>query len=342
MAKTTYKIDNWSHYNRALVRRGSLSVWISEEAIDNWLYEGPPQWGRDPVYSDFAIETCLRLRLVYQLPLRQTQVFASLFELMEADLPVPNYSTLSERGKDLPIDLCVGGQNEAQSNPGEERAQGGGDADTEAQPRHIVIDSTGLKVYGEGEPTHRWWVEKRRQHGKSKRRTWRKLHIGLDVETGEITAERLTGNDTHDASQVEGLLEETVDRAGPVAHVVGDGAYDTWKSYEAIAGAGATPAIPPQKNAKIKRHGNCNGPPLPRDEALRYIRRHGLRKWKREQGYHRRSLVETALGRFKQIIGRVLRSRERSRQRTEARLGCQILNRMTQLGMPESYAVAAG
>lgn len=145
------------------------------------------------------------------------------------------------------------------------------------------------------------------------------VHIGLDVETGEITAERLTDNAKHDSSQVEELLEETIERTGPVTHVGGDGAYDKWKSYEAIAGAGATPVIPPQKNAKVKRHGNCKGPPLPRDEALRYIRRHGRKEWKREHGYHRRSLVETALGRFKQVIGRVLRSRERSRQRTEAR-----------------------
>ena len=326
MAKTVYKLDNWSHYNRALVRRGSLSVWFSAEAEEAWLYEGPPQWGSDPTYSDFAIETCLRLRLVYSLPLRQTQGFLeSLFELMQLDLPAPDYSTLSRRAQDLPVDLCAGGKNP--SEPGE--------ADEEAAPRHIVIDSTGLKVYGEGE-----W--KQRQHGKSKRRTWRKIHIGLDPETGEITAERLTGNDKHDASQVEALLEETIETTGPVTHVGGDGAYDTWGSYEAIEAVEAEPVIPPQKNAKISQHGNVKAEPLARDEAIRYIRRHGRKQWKRAHGYHLRSLVETALFRFKQIIGRVLRSRERSRQRTEARLGCQILNRMTQLGMPESYAVAAG
>ena len=127
-----------------------------------------------------------------------------------------------------------------------------------------------------------------------------------------------------------------------MTRVVGDGAYDTWKSYEAIAGIGAAPVILPQKNAKIKKHGNCKGPPLPRDEAIRYLCRHGRKRWKREHGYHLRSLVETALFRFKRIISRVLRSRERSRERTEARLGCKILNRMRQLGMPESYAVTVG
>lgn len=317
MAQITYKLSNWSEYNRALVQRGSLSVWFSEDAAAAWHYDGPPQWGSDPTYSDFAIETCLRLRLVYGLPLRQTQGFvASLFRLLDLDLPVPDYSTLSRRAKDLPVDLAAEHDDER-----------------EGTPQYIVIDSSGLKVYGEGE-----W--KQRQHGKSKRRTWRKIHIGLDPETGEITAERLTKNDKHDCSQVEALLQETLEQVGPVTHVGGDGAYDKWTSYEAIEAVEAEPVIPPQKNARVKKHGNANGPPLPRDEAIRYIRRHGRKKWERMHGYHLRSLVETALGRFKRIIGRVLRSRKLANQQTEARLGCQILNRMRQLGMPASYAVA--
>lgn len=325
MSTTAYRLDNWSQYNRALVRRGSLSVWISEEAADQWRYDGPPQWGTDPVYSDFAIETCLRLRLVYDLPLRQTQGFvASLFELMDLDLPVPDYSTLSRRAQDLSVDLRA-----------EQADEPGGDQQNEDEPRHIVIDSTGLKVYGEGE-----W--KQRTHGKSKRRTWRKLHISLDPETGEITAERLTGNDKHDCSQVEPLLQETVETYGPVRQVGGDGAYDKWKSYRAIEAVDALPVIPPQKNAKINKHGNCKGAPLPRDEAIRYIRRHGRAKWKRMHGYHLRSLVETGIYRFKRLIGRVLRARSFSGQRTETRLGCQILNRMLALGRPESYAVEIG
>lgn len=319
MAKTAYKLANWSQYNRALVQRGSLSVWISEDAAESWFYDGPPQWGTDPTYSDFAIEAILRLRLIYDLPLRQTQGFVtSIFHMLDLELPVPDYSTLSRRAKELPVDLC---------------AKANEDRNDDERPRHIIIDSTGLKVFGEGE-----W--KKRKHGTSKRRTWRKVHISLDPETGEITAERLTGNDSHDASQVAPLLEETLEHVPSISHVGGDGAYDTWGSYEAIAAVGATPVIPPQKNAKIKQHGNSKAPPLPRDEAIRYIRRHGRARWKREHGYHLRSLVETALGRFKRIIGRVLRSREFLRGCTEVRLGCQILNRMGQLGMPESYAVA--
>lgn len=321
MAQTSYQLDNWSQYNRALIERGSLSVWISEEAIHAWEYEGRSQWGSDPTYSDFAIETCLRLRLVYHLPLRQTQGFVnSLFKLMQVDLPVPDYTTLSRRASALSIDLAL--------------SKSGDHAKDQPEPRRIVIDSSGLKVYGEGE-----W--KQRTHGKSKRRTWRKIHIGVDPKTGEITAECLTENDTHDCSQAEALIEEATQQVGPISHVGADGAYDKWKVYEAIESAEAEPVIPPQKNAKIKKHGNCKGPPLPRDEAIRYIRQHGRSKWKRVHDYHLRSLVESALYRFKRLIGRLLRARKLVNQQTEARLGCQILNRMLQLGMPQSRPVPA-
>lgn len=320
-AKNTYRVGNWKEYNSALIQRGSLSVWISEEAIENWFYDGPAQWGADPTYSDLAIETCLTLRLVYDLPLRQTQGFiASLFRLMDLDLPVPDYSTLSRRQAELWVDLFSKSKDEQQEG--------------EEAPRHIVIDSTGLKVYGEGE-----W--KKRQHGKSKKRTWRKAHIAIDPKTGQITATELTGNDKHDCSQVEPLLQETMRHVGEISHVGGDGAYDKWKSYEAIAAVDAYPVIPPMRNARIKQHGNCSGAPLPRDENIRYVRRHGRKKWKREHGYHLRSIAETAVYRFKRIIGGVLRAIKLEHQRVETRLGGQILNTMWSLGRPESYAVAA-
>lgn len=323
MAKTPYRISNWSHYNRALIQRGSLTVWVSEEAIRHWEYDGAPQHGGQYTYSALAIETCLKLRLIYKLPLRQTQgLVASIFRLLELNkVPVPHYSTLSRRHDGLPVTLCA---KEAKSD--DEAAEG-------PPARHIVIDSTGLKVYGEGE-----W--KQRQHGKSKRRTWRKIHLGLDPETGDITATRLTDNSQHDASQVAPLLEETLRQGRGISTVGGDGAYDKWQCYDAIDAVGACPVIPPQKNAKIKQHGNTKAEPLPRDEAIRYIRRHGRKKWKREQGYHRRSLAETGMFRFKRIIGRVLRARKTVHQRTEARLGSKILNEMLALGRPESYAVA--
>jgi hypothetical protein len=315
--KTTYKVDNWPEYNKALCQRGSLNVWISEEALEGWLYEGPTQQGAQFTYSDFAIETCLSLRAVFGLAFRQTQGFVeSLFEQLEVDLPVPDYSIISRRQQELTIpDLS---SHNAPTNGKESM--------------HILIDSTGLKVYGEGE-----W--KQRQHGKSKRRTWRKLHLGVDAETGMITAAELTDNGVHDCSQVKSLLEETTNAGGAIGKVGGDGAYDKWVSYEAISEAGATPIIPPQKNAKIKKHGNCKGPPLPRDQAIRYIRAHGRKKWKQDYDYHQRSLAEAVMWQFKTLIGRVLKARKLAGQQTEARIGCKVLNQMMQLGMPQTYAI---
>jgi hypothetical protein len=320
-AKTAYRVKNWSEYNRALIQRGSLTVWMSEGAAERWRYRGPTQRGAQYTYSDFAIEACLRLRLIYSLALRQTQGFVtSLLCLLDLDLPVPDYSTLSRRHAALAVDLCARKKDK--------------EAESSEEPQHIVLDSTGLKVYGEGE-----W--KQRKHGKSKRRTWRKVHVAVDPKTGEITATTLTENGEHDSSQVEPLLEESEENRGRIERVGGDGAYDTWSTYEVIEAHGAQPVIPPQKNARIRQHGNCKAPPLPRDEAIRFIRRHGRRKWKRESGYHRRSRDESALSRFKRLIGRRLRTRRLAHQKTEVRLGSKILNQMAKLGMPRTVAVPA-
>lgn len=313
-----YRVENWREYNYALRRRGSLTFWVSEEAIEAWRYTGPRQQGGQITYSDLAIETCLSLRLVYSLGLRQTQGFVtSLFELLQVELPVPDYSTLSRRQGSLEVPLCARKRKR-------EKAEG----------VHVVLDSTGLKVYGPGE-----WA--RRRHNAKRRRTWRKLHVSVDPKSGEITATTLTENKEHDSSQAEPLLEETEQNRGRIDTVGADGAYDKWVCYHAIEAKSATPVIPPQKNARIKQHGNCKALPLPRDEAIRYIRRHGRAKWKREHGYHLRSVAEAAIRRFKVCIGRVLRSRELENQQTETRLGCKILNRMAALGMPQSVPAMA-
>lgn len=297
-----YRVRNWSSYNRALIECGNLNIWIDEGIAQDWYYTGPRQRGAQPTYSDLAIETALRLKTVFHLGLRQCQGFlTSIFRMLDLHLMVPDYSTLCRRQANLAVVLSKKAKDDG--------------------ARHIVIDSTGLKVYGEGE-----W--KRRQHGKSKRRTWRKLHLAIDPETGAITTETLTENNKDDASQVEALLAQ-ID--APIRLVGGDGGYDKWKSYEAIASAGALAVIPPHSKAA----------PLPRDEALRFIRRHGRRKWKRESGDHRRSLAETAMARYKRIVGRVLSARTLVRQQVEARIGVEILNRMLALGMPESYPVIA-
>jgi hypothetical protein len=309
-----YRVRNWSEYNEALRQRGNLTVWFSQEAIEKWYYDGPPQQGAQFEYSDVAIETALTFRSLFRLPFRQTEGFVrSLIELMGLALQTPDYSILCRRQGALQVDLAVRHTSE---------------------PVHVVVDSTGAKVFGEGE----WKV---RQHGWSKHRTWRKLHLCVDEATVEILASTLTTNATHDAHQVVPLLEQ-IDR--PVTAFGGDGSYDKWGVYDALVDppgqdTSIVPVIPPQHNARITQHGNSRKPPLPRDEAIRAIRKIGRKRWKAENGYHRRSLAETAMSRYKMIFGPTLLAHTFERQQVEARTNCAILNRMVHLGMPESYKV---
>ncbi len=262
------------------------------------------------MYSDMAIETMLTLKQLLKLPYRATEGFGqSLFKLMEIALAMPDYTTLCRRAKTLKVNLSKSDQ------PG----------------RHIVIDSTGLKVYGEGE----WKV---RKHGYSKRRTWRKLHLSINPETHEIVAERLTANSVDDAQAGVDMLQEMDETPETVS---GDGAYDKRKFYDGCQAQGIKHIIiPPQRNAKIWQHGNSKAPPHPRDENVRYIRKHGRKKWKRENGYHQRSLAETAMFRFKQTFGAELNARSDERQQTEVAVKCAILNRFVAIGMPDTQAVA--
>jgi len=307
--KAVYRVRNWRQYNQALVRRGSLTVWVDEQALDAWAYQGPAQWGGQYIYSDAAIQCLLTLRAVFHLPLRATQGMArSLFELMGLDLDVPHYSTLSRRAAELAVDLS-------------RKSKG---------PLHLVLDSTGLKVYGEGE----WKV---RKHGYSRRRTWRKLHLAIDAETHEIQAVMVTEAKVDDAEMVDHLLKP-IDR--PVGSTAADGAYDQRKVYRVLEPRTGRILIPPRKNARIWKHGNSAGPPLARDENLRAIRRVGRRAWKEEVGYHIRSLAETGMFRMKTIFGGHLANRRLECQVTEGTIRCRALNIMTHLGMPDSYKVA--
>ena len=192
----------------------------------------------------------------------------------------------------------------------------------------MVVDSTGVKVFGEGE----WKV---RQHGYTRRRTWRKIHVGVDEASGEIVAAVVTTNDYHDSQLLPDLLDQ-VDEA--IAQVSGDGAYDRRRCYEAIGGRRAQATIPPQHNAKIWQHGNTKAERLARDENLRRIRQIGRAAWKRECGYHRRSLAETTMFRLKTIFGDRVTARSFAGQATQVLVRCATLNRLTHLGMPDSYA----
>jgi hypothetical protein len=311
--KATYRVRNWAAYNDSLVERGSITVWISDEVIEGWkpIPEGRRQRGGQVEYSDRAIECLLTLKAVFKLPYRQTEGFGrSIIALLGVNVTVPDYTTLCKRSVDLTVALSPS------------QVQG---------TKHIVVDSTGLKVYGEGE----WKV---RQHGYTKRRTWRKLHLSVDESTQSIEAVVLTEASVDDAEAGRQLLDET---AGPIEQVSGDGSYDKRKFYDAAEEREVGHiVVPPQRNARIWQHGNSSKPPLPRDQNLRRIRRVGRKRWKEEAGYHRRSLAETAVFRFKTIFGNTLSSRTRSRQIVEARIKCAALNRMTQLGMPDSYRVA--
>jgi hypothetical protein len=192
----------------------------------------------------------------------------------------------------------------------------------------MVVDSTGIKIFGEGE----WKV---RQHGYTKRRAWRKLHIGADDATGEIAAAVITTNDLADSQVIGDLLEQVPD---DIEQVSGDGSYDKRNCYEAIRGRGARAAIPPRRDAKIWQHGNSKSERLIRDENLRRIRRIGRKRWKQESGYHRRSLAETQMFRIKTIFGARVSAREFEGQVRQMLVRCAALNRMTHLGMPDSYA----
>lgn len=306
-----YRIRNWREYNAALVHRGSLTLWVDAEATKAWLYEGPPQQGAQYTYSQAAIRCGLTLRAVYHLALRATEgLVRSVFALLEVALPVPDYSTLSRRAATVEVALGV-----------RERSE----------PLHLVVDSSGFKIYGEGE----WKV---RLHGWSKRRTWRKLHLGVDEATGEIVAAVASEAAVSDDEALPDVLEQV---RGEVSQVSADGAYDKRRCYEAIEGRQAKAVIPPRRDAKIWQHGHCAAPPRQRDENLRAIRRKGRRHWKRESGYHRRSLAESTFFRLKTIFGPTLCSRAFPRQATELFIKASALNRMTHLGMPDSYRIAA-
>ncbi len=311
--KATYRVRHWAAYNNSLVQRGSLTWWISDEVLENWHPEpeGPRPRGGQVRYSKPAIECMLTLRAVFKLPYRQTEGLGqSIMDMLGVEVSVPDYTTMCKRSADLTVDLPASCSNEA---------------------KHIVVDSTGLKLYGEGE----WKV---RQHGYSKRRTWRKLHLSVDEATHEIQAVDLTEASVDDAEAGRQLLNDT---PGPIEQVSGDGSYDKRKFYDACVEREVQRiTVPPQRNARIWQHGNSSKTPLPRDQNLRRIRRVGRKRWKQESGYHRRSLAETAVFRFKIIFGNTLSARTLSRQITEARIKCAALNRMTQLGMPDSYQVA--
>jgi IS5 family transposase len=309
--KRLYRVKNWSEYDKALVQRGSITFWLAEDLEKAWWYAGEKQRGSQFDYSHQAIEIMLTIKEVFHLTNRGVEGFVrSLFQIMNIHLPVPDHSTLSKRGKRLKVKLSK----------------------KTGESLNLVLDSTGLKIYGEGE----WKV---RKHGYSKHRTWRKLHLGANPENGEIRAVVLTENSVSDDAVVKDLLEQIEETLLACA---ADGAYDKRKVYEALNlhSPDVEILIPPRKNARIWQHGNSKAERLKRDENLRYIRKHGRQPWKEHTGYHMRSLAETSMFRLKTIFGDKLSARLLETQATQALVRCIALNKMTHLCMPESYSVA--
>ncbi|MGI9510926.1 MAG: IS5 family transposase [Geminicoccaceae bacterium] len=308
--KAKYRVRNWSVYNAGLCQRGSLTVWLSSETIDGW--KAPKREGRggQPVYSDGAIEAMLTLGAVYHLPLRQTRgLTKSVFDLAGVDLAVASLATLCRRRKALSIEPWA--------------------RDT-SEPLDLVLDSTGLKIFGQGE-----WC--RAKHGR-KRRGWKKLHVGLDVKSGMIVSHLLTDKDAGDPDQVDDLLDKT---DGPVARFMADGAYDGEPVYEAVkrhsSDLTAKVVIPPRKTAVLSSEDEEEQ--TDRDRHILELEAKGRMAWQEAHDYGQRSLAEITMGRYKSIIGDRLRSRHDDAQPVEVAIAVKALNHMMNLGKPLSARV---
>ncbi len=300
--KMAFKVQNWPAYEAGLRRRGSLTLWIEDGALAHWQTCGPDGQAR---YTDAAIQTSLMVRTAFKLALRQTEgLMASVLRLMDLMISAPDHTTVSRRATTLPI------IQPAQVPQG---------------PLHVLIDSTGLQVYGAGQ-----WLEAK--HGAKSRRTWRKLHLAVDAASGMIVAQTLTDQDADDPSQVAPLLDQ-ID--GEIAKVTADGAYDGTPTYQTIAthGTDIEVVIPPRSTAVPS---NEQGPPTQRDRHLAMITERGRLAWQAATGYGQRALVETTVGRYKTLIGPRLRARGFAAQQTEAAIGVAVLNRMLAAGRPNS------
>ena len=298
---TKYKTTNWSSYNDSLKRRGSLSIWFDPEMI--WVPPPSGRRGRQQNFSDAAIQACLTLKVLFGLPLRQTTGFVqSLLQLIGLDWVVPNFSTLCRRQRTLNVSLPYRG--------------GTG-------PLNLLIDSTGIKAEGEGE----WNAGK---HGGSKRRIWRKIHIGIDEETLEVRAVEITSSNVGDAPVLPDLLNQIPSNQN-IGSVTADGAYYTRKCHEAIAARDAHAVIPPRKNAKPWKPTSAGA--VARNEAVSAQRYLGRTLWRRWSGYHRRSRVETKMHCMK-LMGQSLMARDFDRQVAEIQIRIAVLNRYTALGIP--------
>ena len=300
--KMSFKVQNWPEYEAGLRRRGSLTSWIEDDALEHWQSCGP---GGQARYTDAAIQTSLMVRTAFKLPLRQTEgLMESVLTLVDLTISAPDHTTVSRRAVKLPV-----------IRP----------AAVPHGPLHGLIESTGLQIYWAGQ-----WLETK--HGARFRRKWRKLHLAVDAANGMIVAQTLTDQDADDPSQVAPLLDQ-ID--GRIARVTADGAYDGVPTYQAIVehGDGIEVVIPPRATAVPTGE---PGSPTQRDRHPEIITERGRLAWQAATNYGQRSLVETTMGRYKALIGPRLRARSFAAQQIEAAIGVAVLNRMLVIGSPKS------
>ena len=306
--KSKYRIRNWKQYNKSLVQRGSITVWFSDNDIKKWNAKPTGKKGRPSVYSDHAIKAALIIKAVFHLSFRALEGFLkSLRLIMNLSLSIPCYTQICRRAASL-------GQNLKRLS--------------RKRITDIVIDSTGVKVYGKGE----WKV---RKHGASKRRTWRKLHMAVCPDTNEVLFSLITDNSTADCKVYEHFINEA---PKSIERSYGDGAYDVESCYKASFQHGSKLIVPLRRNAVFRE--NAPTHMQIRNNAYLEIRELGGDKdarklWKKLKHYHRRSLAETAMFRMKRIFGDDLKSRKFCRQKAEIRAKSEALNIMTRLGMPK-------
>ena len=307
MTKKVYRVRNWPEYNRGLVERGNLSVWFNRNHIRS--AEGVHG---NRAYSDALILCALMIKQLFGLTYRMTEGFLrSLIELNDLRIPVPDYTTLCRRAKLLKINLKV--------RP-------------TSQPRHVLIDSTGIQVLGEGE-----W--KRLNHGESRCQVWKKLHLAIDADSLDILALNVTDSVRLDGNYLPSLIDQIEE---PIKQLTGDGAYDKTNCYECALERNAKPVFPPQHNAVVQRNKTKKNPALiPRDELIVRLnsapdKNEELRLWKQQNHYHRRSLIETNMSRMNSIFSDQMGAKTTENQFAELAIRCRIINIINKLGLPKS------
>ncbi len=302
-----YRTTNWKSYNDALKRRGSLLIWLDRDML--WLAPKAGRSGRPPVFSDAAIQFCLMVKVLFGLPLRQTTgMVSSILQMAGLDWPVPDFSTLSRRQKNITVKI---------SN---RRSAG---------PLNLLVDSTGIKFLGDGE-----WLT--RKHGTHRRRQYRKVHLAMDTGSGDIVAVAFTSSREGDSPVLPDLLDQIpVDQE--IGTVTGDGAFDTRRCHTAILARGGTAVLPIRKNGRFWKE-DCPAA-MARNDILRATRHLGRTIWKRWSGYHVRSRIEAKMRGLKSF-GERIASRDPDRQTAEIQIRIALMNRFNALGQAEIERVA--